>query len=394
MKSSCLLATIVAIAMLFAGCGEAPDQGLGLDLSPLSKVDTSGTEPRNPVVAERPVASETGPWPAATTEDTEYPFGKMSVGTELDHTFRIGNSGDSELVLQPGKPTCKCTAFEIKPSRIQPGEFADLLVRWKGKFKDAKFRHGGLVYTNDPDRPEIHFSVMGIVDANLDVLPEETWSVGEVTSSTPGVASGYVLSRVHDDFQVTDVKCESPYVKTEIIAVSEEELEEYQAARAFKIKVTVDQSMPPGTLEEKLTITADCEKDPVTVTVVAHKTGPIRILPMAGVLWSEKSGVLRLGQFSMKAGGEAGLMLLTTEEAGAEPLEFTDVSSSPSYLDASLERLGAVGADKARYKMTVRIPPGLPQTARGPGNPGTIDIKTNHPSGQSLRIKVIYKTLF
>lgn len=394
MKNSDLLMVLCAISLHLAGCAEAPEKDSILDLKLQSQTVAPAVDVKKSDAAERPVASETGPWPVATAKDTEYAFGKMSVGTELDHTFMIGNSGDAELVLQPGQPTCKCTAFEIKPDRIQPGEFAELLVRWKGKFKDQRFRHGGPVYTNDPERPTINFAVMGVVDANLDVLPEETWSVGEVTKSQPGVTTGYVLSRIHDDFQVTDVTCESPYIKTEILEVSDDELRKYDAIRAFKIQVTVDSSMPPGRLEEKLTIVADCEKAPVTVTVMAYKTGPIRILAMPGVLWGEKSGVLRLGQFSAKTGGEAELMLLTTESEGDEHLQFTEVDAFPTYLSASLERVGAVGTDKARYKMKIQVPPGLPQTSRGADDPAIIDIKTNHPSGQSLRIQVIYKTLF
>ena len=202
MNKSDLLAVLGAFAICLAGCAEAPEEetGLGFPLRPQTAA-LDVPEEKKAAVDERPVANETGPWPAATVEDTEYPFGKMSVGTELDHTFMIGNSGDSELVLQPGKPTCKCTAFEITPNKIQPGEFAKLLVRWKGKFKDQNFRHGGPVYTNDPERPEINFSVMGIVDANLDILPEETWSAGEVTDSTPGITVGYVLSQFTQIFR-------------------------------------------------------------------------------------------------------------------------------------------------------------------------------------------------
>ncbi len=394
MKSYVYLAAAVglcSVVFFAAGCSDDSSEGPTSAFSPLKDVKPASKTKDD---SQHPVASETGPWPVATAEEMEYSFGKMSVGAELDHTFRIGNDGDAELVLQAGQPTCKCTAFELKPTTIKPGEFAELRVQWKGKFKDAKFQHGGPVYTNDPKRPAIQFVVMGIVDAHFDILPEETWSVGEVTESAPSSTFGMILSRIHEDFAITDIQCDSPYVRTEIIPASAEELLEHTAISAFKVKVSVDPAMPPGLLEEKLTLKVNCEKAPITLIVTANKAGPIRILPMPGVLWSEKQSVLRLGQFSTKKGGEAALMLLVTEAEGAEPLQFTAVNATPSYLAADLERLGSVGADKARYKMTIRVPPGVPQSSRGTLEPAVIDIKTNHSSGQSLRIKVMYKTLF
>lgn len=384
--------------LLTFGCSKEPEATSVLisETQPVSLPEATsptGIAEEEPKL-ERPIPSATGPWPVVVAEEVLYEFGKMSIGTELEHIFTIVNEGEADLELVPGKPTCKCTAFTVANSTVKPGESTELTVRWKGKFKDSTFQHGGPVYTNDPEKPEVRFVVKGIVDANLDVLPEEMWSVGEVVGNEPGTMSGVVLSRVHESFSITEMKCESPHVSFESFPLTEDELASYDAVSGFSIKVDVDAAMPPGPLEEKLSISVDIDKAPLTVTVTANKPGPIRILPLPGVQWEKTSHTLRLGQFSSKKGREASVMLLVEESEGDEPLEFTNVDTSPSYLAASLERLGSVGATRARYRFTVKVPPGVPQTQRDSAKPGTMKITTNHPSGQVLKLKVLFKTGF
>lgn len=390
----------VSICLLLAfGCSKEPEATNVLisEMQPVSLPDQSsptGFAEEEESKPQRPIPSDTGPWPTAVAEDMLYEFGKMSIGTELEHIFTIKNEGEADLELVPGKATCKCTAFAVSNATVKPGESTELTVRWKGKFKDSMFQHGGPVYTNDPEKPELKFAVKGVVDANLDVLPEEMWSVGEVVGNEPGTTSGVVLSRVHESFSITEMKCESPHVSFESVPLTADQLSSYDAVSGFSVKVSVDAAMPPGPLEEKLSISVDIDKAPITVTVAANKPGPIRILPLPGVQWEKSSHTLRLGQFSSKKGREASVMLLVEESEGDEPLEFTDVDTSPSYLATSLERLGSVGTTKARYRLTVKVPPGVPQTQRDSGNPGTMNLTTNHPSGQVLKLKVLFKTGF
>lgn len=379
---------------LIVGCQEVVDSSNSVTPVPPSPSELLvNHEPAKPTEekSERPLASEFGPWPKVLVPETEYTFGRMSVGGEKEHVFTIQNDGEADLELQAGDPTCKCTAFELSKTSVKPGESAELLVRWHGKFKDASFQHGGPVFTNDPKKSEVRFAVKGIVDANIEMLPNELWSVGNVSESENGTMQAVVLSRVHDSFQVTEVTSESPFVTTEVVPVPTEKLSEYEALSAWFIKVTVSSEMPPGILEADLKISVDCEENPVTVSVTAQKSGPIRVLPTPGVVWVESANGLKMEQFSATKGREVELTLLVEEPEGTEPLQFTSVESTPSFIEVGLEPAGKVGTDKARYKMKIKIPPGIPRSSRQSSDPGRINIQTNHPSGQNLNIKVTYK---
>ncbi|MEZ6132541.1 MAG: DUF1573 domain-containing protein [Planctomycetaceae bacterium] len=398
MKSPKMTTTMMLALLsgcLFMGCQDVVDSQTGAAPVPTIPSVPGPQKPADKVVVDGnagpPVASEVGPWPQAVADETEFNFGRMSVGNELEHNFVIRNEGEADLILQAGEPTCKCTAFELSSTSVKPGESAELLVRWKGKFKDNSFQHGGPVYTNDPERSEVRFSVMGIVDADIDVLPNELWSVGTVTDTSPGTMQAVVLSRVHEKISITDIKSDSKYVTAEAVVVPPEKMGEYDALTAWYINVTVSPEMPPGVLEEELHITADCEDHPVTVKVTAQKSGPIRVLPTPGVVWVDSANGLKMEQFPAKEGREVHLNLLVEEAEDAESLQFTSVKSIPAFIEVGLEKIGRVGKDKARYRLSVRIPPGIPRSSRESADPGKIEIQTNHPSGQTLLIKVTYK---
>lgn len=392
--------TVIAVILfgvgtcLIAGCQEVVDSGdVATPVPPSATELLVNHESKSPAEEkpERPLASEFGPWPKVLVPETEYTFGRMSVGAEQEHVFEIRNDGEAELKLQAGEPTCKCTAFELSATTVKPGDSAELLVRWHGKFKDASYQHGGPVYTNDPKKSEVRFAVKGIVDANIEMMPNELWSVGNVGENENGTLQAIVLSRVHDTFQITDITSESPFVTTEVAAVPSEKLREYDALSAWFVNVTVSSDMPPGILESDLQVSVDCEDNPVTVSVTAQKSGPIRVLPTPGVVWVESANGLKMEQFSATKGREVELTLLVEEPEGTEPLQFTSVESTPSFIEVGLEPAGKVGADKARYKMKIKIPPGIPRSSRESSDPGRINIQTNHPSGQNLNIKVTYK---
>ena len=386
-----LAAAVTVGGFLLVGGDEGTPNFSGVLPAPSTTVEPTATAHK--VKEERPQLSETGPWPKAVVEETEFYFGNMTVGTKQDHKFTIQNAGEADLVLLAGQPTCKCTAFELSSTTVKPGESAELLVQWHGKLQDPSFQHGGSIYTNDPKRDELRFSVKGIVDASIEVLPNEIWNVGEVTAAAPGTMDVVVLSRVHEQFSVSSIECDSPFIQTSVTPMPDERLAEYKALRAYLIKLTVSPEMPPGLLEEPLTLTVDCEKSPISIKVTAHKLGPIRVLPTSGVIWVESSNRLVLGQFSTAKGREIELTLLVDEQNATEPLKITSVDATPSFIGAELHPVGKVAGGKSRYTLKVMIPPGIPRSERGSDSRGRILIETNHPSGQSLQINATYKSV-
>ncbi|APZ96815.1 DUF1573 domain-containing protein [Fuerstiella marisgermanici] len=351
-------------------------------------------EPGAPEEAERPVASENGPWPKAVAEELEFDFGRMVVGGEQDHVFTIENEGEADLELLEGEPTCKCTKFELSRRIVPPGESAELTIRWVGKFKDANFAHGGRIYTNDPELPEFGVRVVGIVDQSFDILPTDVWNVPTSIGDGGTKVEGYILSRVFEDFEITDFKCDSPDFETTVTKLTPERIEGLEmrdgVLSGYEVAVSVKPDMKPGLIESKLHLTMDKGDGEATIELHAQKDGPIRILPQPGVSWSAERNGLGLGRFRATDGRKASLILLVDHTDFEDELEFTSIESHPTFVNVELDSSKAGTGKRRRYTLNVSIPPGIPAMTRNRDDPATIKIQTNHPSGQSIDIKASF----
>ncbi len=376
--------------VLISGCAEeaasGPQSSANHDHSDGASTHNEDTK------SEPPVPSEQGPWPSAVVAETTYEFGSMPIGGELEHAFVIRNEGDADLHLVAGEPTCKCTAFELSTTTVRPGEEGNLLVRWVGKAKDDKFQHGGSVYTNDPTKKELRFSVTGIVDKEFDLFPEKEWMVGSLNAETGGKMQALIASRVFKEFEITAIDCKSPYVSTVVKSATQEILADVKAICGYTIDVTVSPDAPPGLMEESLTLKLDRVEEPIRVTVRARKAGPIQILPTPGVTFDKTVNGLKLGQFPTREGRQAELTLLVDTSEMSEPFTATTIETSPSFITAKLEAGAPLVGERSRYKLVIRIPPGVPRMERDRSSPGVVDIQTNHPSGQAIKLKVSFKT--
>lgn len=77
-----------------------------------------------------------GKFPVMTFEETEYDFGTIDAGTNVEHRFKFTNTGDAPLVIVDAKSSCGCTVPEKPEGPIAPGEEGELLVKFNGSGKN------------------------------------------------------------------------------------------------------------------------------------------------------------------------------------------------------------------------------------------------------------------
>ncbi len=88
------------------------------------------------------------------TVAAEYKFGDISQGDKVEHTFKFKNSGDAPLVLTNVSVTCGCTAPYWPREAIQPGEEAEILVRFNSTGKMGLQNKVITIYSNATNNPE------------------------------------------------------------------------------------------------------------------------------------------------------------------------------------------------------------------------------------------------
>ncbi|HEY8458980.1 MAG TPA: DUF1573 domain-containing protein [Blastocatellia bacterium] len=96
-------------------------------------------------------ATEVKPKPAApkiAMDEREYDFGKVKMGEELSHTFKIKNEGSAELVIHNVSPACGCTASEF-PKKLAPGEEGKITLSVRTAGMNGKIDRYADIISND-----------------------------------------------------------------------------------------------------------------------------------------------------------------------------------------------------------------------------------------------------
>ena len=341
----------------------------------------------------RPKASASGPHPKVEAIETSYNFGRQLLHSEPGtHEFTIRNVGEADLELQAGSATCQCTTFRVDKERIAPGEETVVFIQWKAERRDTSFRHGGPVYTNDPEMPEINFSVSGAIDVAVEVQPSGNWDVGNVYMDRPGKVQTVIGSKMLEEFQIESINAGTELVNFDVRPMTAAELERDGFLSGYAIDVTVSKDVPGGKFNDEVRIAVSCSEEQLVIPLSARKHGRIRTLPTTGTFYDPEPMLLKLGVFSSTE-SRSGKILLIVDQAGMEEsLEITEVEANPSFLTARLEPDGEQSGDKRRYFLTIEVPAGKPRVKYGVGDPASIRLHTNHPEGEVISIDVLFST--
>jgi hypothetical protein len=94
-------------------------------VAPIS--DSSESQPN--IIA----AGADGELPVMTFESTEYDFGTVKEGEEVDYIFRFTNTGSFPLIISKATATCGCTVPEWPKDPIGIGETGEIRVKLNTK---------------------------------------------------------------------------------------------------------------------------------------------------------------------------------------------------------------------------------------------------------------------
>lgn len=126
--------------------------------------------------------------PRLLAESTDFRFGEIYQGQQLEHSFRLENAGDGPLLVEKIRNSCGCTAALLSDYQIQPGQSAQLRVT----FDSTRFRGPVVktvyVYTNDPRHRVAQFYLRGQVTPEL-VLEPTRVDLGALESGAVGEAA-------------------------------------------------------------------------------------------------------------------------------------------------------------------------------------------------------------
>lgn len=90
-----------------------------------------------------------------SVDKKEYDFGTVTEGDIVETTFKITNSGKTDLVITDAQVTCGCTVPVWPKAPIKPGETKDIEVKFNTRGKANRQQKNITLVTNTQSGREI-----------------------------------------------------------------------------------------------------------------------------------------------------------------------------------------------------------------------------------------------
>ncbi len=116
-----------------------------------------------------PPAGNQGNSPKIEIAPLSFNFGEIEFGKIVEYTFKIKNSGNEVLEIKRVATSCGCTTAKVNKEKLNPGEEADLLVKYDtaamGDGPHGKGQQERIIYVknNDPNTPQAQVTISAYV---------------------------------------------------------------------------------------------------------------------------------------------------------------------------------------------------------------------------------------
>jgi hypothetical protein len=347
----------------------------------------------DPTIDRRPPLAEQAPFPKLAIQERVYQFGTMEVNEERKHAFRVENRGESPLLISRGPTQCKCTISSLSQRSIPPGGFAEVELRWKPLEFEEAFHKTAMIWTNDPEAPEIDFVIAGHVVPKVELLPL-SWNAGEVTDEHGGTAVAKIGSPLDANLKIASIQPDDPNLKVTYRPLAKPELSRAGWSSGFELTAAVGKEIPWGRYRSHARIRTTLEPDrPIDVDVSAVRTGALRFLPPVPIVgrgsWSSSKTLLNLGDCRHEQGSKIALPALISAMKG--PFRLEGVESSLSFLKVSVEPDPTINTDgRQGIRFVLELPPGSPPLTCTASAPVRVTLKTNHPTLSQIGVDLAF----
>ncbi|MGV8017894.1 MAG: DUF1573 domain-containing protein [Ignavibacteria bacterium] len=107
--------------------------------------------------------------PKIVFKENVHDFGKVPRGPELQYNFRFTNKGNSNLNIERVQTSCGCTGATVgEKSDYAKNESGEIKVNFSTQGREGRQEKTIIVYSNDPQNPQVVLTVKCDIDPNMD----------------------------------------------------------------------------------------------------------------------------------------------------------------------------------------------------------------------------------
>ena len=147
--------------------------------------------------------------PHLVAEHTDFDFGEIWQGEQVGHTFLFRNTGDAPLNITKVRSSCGCTAALVSAETIAPGGSGEVKATFDSTRFTGPVSKTIYLYNNDPDQPELHFVLHGLVKAILTTNPESL-QIRVTTAAVGGVGRVTITNQGTKELKIVSTQLTNP----------------------------------------------------------------------------------------------------------------------------------------------------------------------------------------
>ena len=217
--------------------------------------------------------------PRIEVGDTEVDLGSVFYTKSFSHVFEFRNVGDVPLTLEVKKRSCQCLSDLFDCAKVNPGAEGRLKVAHAPKNPPTRAGLNSftvLVGTNDPEKPELLFSVKVRLVRSVEAVPSSL-DFGRLSNGEESVKE-FVIECFGESGvpEILSCSCPSPLLTVE------ELLREHEKDGASRIRFRAVLKAPeaPGAFGTAIQCETTCARIPfLEIPVQAFVPYPLRVQP-------------------------------------------------------------------------------------------------------------------
>jgi hypothetical protein len=252
--------------------------------------------------------------------EKEWAFGTVPNHREVEHVFRLGNTGDAPLVVERIRVCCGAT-YALTAETIPAGGSADLRIRLSLAGRMGPQKKSIYVISNDPVAPYFQIQLTGTATAELQAIPDRI-DFGNLDETAAAEQAARVTSVTGGVFQVTNAVASAGWMTVA--------WEPDASGTGGTVRVRTKPPLPPGALAGRVTLLTDLPDYP-------------RLELPAGVRVDSEVVVVPPAILLRPGAGSGGVRYVALRRRGGKPFKLLDVETPEKGIRAEVSALGANG---------------------------------------------------
>lgn len=239
--------------------------------------------------------------PRIVCDQPTFDFGSRDASEVVGHTFKLKNSGTTNLVISAIRPACGCTAANLTRQTIPPGESAELSTRLTLAGRSGELHKTILVESNDPANPAIKLVLVGKTTEDFEIAPAvltlRQSSLGQSPTRTVHIKSK------EKPFRISQVIASDPSIHIRADPMPD--------GSSYQISATFEKTPSENPLPSQIIVHTDNSRMPPLII-------PTKTILFKKILFAPDMILLKAGEENLKK-------QIILKSADGSPLEIVDI---------------------------------------------------------------------